>query len=218
MTNQADNQSIKTIRIPISGKSEAGILAAETGVPGDAFAAAVEAVQGTSAIIFAVVAVPYEQYQITPGLSALREKVDSLILVQNGQLDQAVEGLADLLRIAASGSVNLDAADLKSVLRYPGPVHLGVGKAGGKDEYNKAIETAAHSDLTDTEIKNARSMIVGMTAAPGLDMAVVAAVMEKLQNFARPDANIVVALGYDERMADATLHLTVLACNYDPQG
>ena len=48
-------------------------------------------------------------------------------------------------------------------------------------------------------------------------MADVAAVMEQLQSFIRPDANIIVSLGYDERMADAALRLTVLACNYEPQ-
>ncbi len=219
MTNQADTQSIKTICIPISGKSEAVILAAGSGVSTDTIIKEAETVQDICAILFAVVTVPYEQCQITPGLSALREKVDSLILVQKGKLDQAVESLSDLLHTSTSGTINLDAADLKTMLRHSGPVvHLGTGAARGEDEYEKAVDAAVTSDLTGTDIKNTRSMIVGMTAAPDQDMANVTAVMVRLQAAAHPDANIIFALGYDECMTDAALRLTVLACINDPQG
>ena len=207
--------------IPPLSKADSVIITAEAGCEADVLLSAA-AVREKCAITFAIVAIPDPLDASDKGKPAsviemLRGKVDSLILVAGDRLSQAVDGLADLLRNAASGSVNLDAADLKSPLRFPGPVHLGVGAACGKDEYDKAIEAAAHSDLTGTEIKNARSMIVGMTAAPDFDMADVAAVMEQLQSFIRPDANIIVSLGYDERMADAALRLTVLACNYEPQ-
>jgi len=209
--------------LPHLSKADSVIITAEAGCEADMLLSAAEAVREKCAITFAIVAIPdpldaSDKGKTAPVIEMLRGKVDSLILVAGDRLNQAAEGLADLLRSAASGSVNLDAADLKSPLRFPGPVHLGVGAACGKDEYDKAIEAAAHSDLTGTEIKNARSMIVGMTAAPDFDMADVAAVMEQLQSFTCPDANIIVSLGSDERMADVALRLTVLACDYDPQG
>lgn len=209
--------------LPPLSKADSVIIAAEAGCEADMLLSAVEAVREKCAITFAIVAIPdpldaSDKGKTAPEIEMLREKVDSLILVDSERFNQAAEGLADLLRITASGSVNLDAVDLKSVLRFPGPVHLGVGTACGKYEYDKAIEAAAHSDLTGTEIKNARGMIVGMTADPGLDMADVVAMMEQLQSFAHPDANILFSLGVDERLTNAALRLTVLACNYDPQG
>lgn len=210
------------LRLPPLSKADSAIIAAETGCAADILLQAAETVREKCTITFAIVAIPdlldvSDKGDAAPVIEMLREKVDSLILVDSERLNQAAEGLADLMRVAASGSVNLDAADLKSVLHYPGPVHLGVGAACGKDEYDKAILAVAHSDLTGTEIKNARCMIVGMTAAPDLDMADMTAVMERLQTFAHPDANIILSLAFDERLTDAALHLVVLACNYGSQ-
>ena len=212
------------LRLPPLSKADSAIIAAETGCAADMLLQAAETVREKCTITFAIVAIPGRQdvsdkSGAAPVIETLREKVDSLILVQKGKLDQAVESLSDLMHTSVSGTINLDAADLKTMLLHSGPVvHLGTGAASGKDEYEKAVDAAAHSDLTGTDIKNARSMIVGMTAAPDLDMANVTAVMVQLQAVANPDTNIIFALDYDERMTDAALRLTVLACNYEPQG
>lgn len=212
------------LRLPPLSKADSAIIAAETGCAADMLLQAAETVREKCTITFAIVAIPdlldvSDKSGAAPVIETLRKKVDSLILVQKGKLDQAVESLSDLMHTSVSGTINLDAADLKTMLLHSGPVvHLGTGAASGKDEYEKAVDAAAHSDLTGTDIKNARSMIVGMTAAPDLDMANVTAVMVQLQAVANPDTNIIFALDYDERMTDAALRLTVLACNYEPQG
>ncbi len=203
----------ETLCLPAFGETDAAVIAAEAGSMTDTVLMAAEAAWETCALTFAVAA--GEEQDAAPEREALRERVHSLILVPGDMLDRAAEGLADLLRAAAAGAVNLDAADFRSILSHTsGPVHLGIGEARGKDEYEAAIDSAARSDLTGTGLENARRAIIGLTVAPTAEMEDVTRVLERLQSLAHPDAEMLIGLNYDEQLPDAALRLEVLACDY----
>jgi cell division GTPase FtsZ len=206
----------ETLCLPAFGEMDAVVIAAEAGAGADTVLRAAEAAWETCVLTFAVAA--GEGQNAAPEREALRERVHALILVHGDRLDRAAEGLAGLLRDAFAGAVNLDAADFQGILSHaPGPVHLGIGEARGKDEYEAAVESAARSDLTGTGLVNARRAIVGLKASPGTEMEDVTEAMERLRQLAHPDASMLIGLNYDERLPDAGLRLTVLACDYGPQ-
>ncbi len=208
--------SPEALCLPAFGEMDAAVITAEAGARVETVLKAAEAAWGTSALTLAVAA--REGQNAAPELEVLRERVHALILVPGDRLDRAAEGLADLLRVAAAGAVNLDAEDYRAILSHaPGPVHLGIGEARGKDEYEAAVESAARSDLTGTGLVNARRAIVGLKASPGTEMEDVTEAMERLRQLAHPDASMLIGLNYDERLPDAGLRLTVLACDYGPQ-
>lgn len=203
----------ETLCLPDFGEMDAVIIAAEAGAEADTVLRAAEAAWETCALTFAVAA--GEEQDAAPEREALRERVHALILVPWDRLDRAAEGLADLLRDATAGAVNLDAVDFRGILSHaPGPFHLGIGEARGKDEYEAAIDSAARSDLTGTGVENARRAIVGLKVSPGAEMEDVTGVMERLQSLAHPDASMLIGLNYDEQLPDAALRLEVLACDY----
>ncbi len=209
--------SPEALCLPAFGQMDAAVITAEAGARVETVLKAAETAWGTCALTFTVAAAG-EGQSAAPEWEALRERVHALILVPGDRLDRAAEGLADFLRVAAAGAVNLDAEDYRAILSHaPGPVHLGIGEARGKDEYEAAVESAARSDLTGTGLVNARRAIVGLKASPGTEMEDVTEAMERLRQLAHPDASMLIGLNYDERLPDAGLRLTVLACDYGPQ-
>ena len=167
------------------------------------------------------------------GIEALKEKVDTLFVIPNENirkvseqnvtfanaftvsdevLNRAVGGIADLLR--STGFINLDFADLKAILRQSGLAHLGISEASGKGKVDEAAAAAIHSELTETSVNGARRVIVNMTVSEDLPMEDVTTLMEKIQEAAHPDANIIFGLGYDETLVDA-LRLIVIATDFD---
>ena len=166
------------------------------------------------------------------GVQALMEQVDTLFVIPNDNLrkvtDQkvslanafavsdevlirAVGGIADLLR--STGFINLDFADLKTVLRSSGLAHLGIGEASGKSKVEEAAAAVIHSELMDTDIQGARRLIINIIGSPDLPMDDVTAVMERIQLAAHEDANIIFGLGFDENLMDA-LRLIVIATDF----
>lgn len=204
----------ETFCLPAFGEMDAAVIAAEAGAGADTVLRAAEAAWEICVLTFAVAAAG-EGQSAAPEWEALRERVHALILVPGDRLDRAAEGLADLLRDATAGAVNLDAVDFRGILSHaPGPFHLGIGEARGKDEYEAAIDSAARSDLTGTGVENARRAIVGLTVSPGSDLENATWVIEQLQRLTHPDASIIFGLSYDEHLTDAAMRLAVLACDY----
>lgn len=207
--------SLEALCLPAFGQMDAAVITAEAGARVETVLKAAEAAWETCVLTFAVAA--GEGQNAAPEWEALRERAHALILVPGDRLDRAAEGLADLLRDSAAGAVNLDAADYRGILSHaPGPFHLGIGEAGGKAEYDAAVESAARSDLTGTGLENARRMIVGLKVSPSTEMEDVTGVMERLQSLVHPDASMLIGLNYDEQLPDAALRLEVLACDYGP--
>ncbi len=166
------------------------------------------------------------------GIEALREKVDTLFVIPNENirkvtdqnisfanafsvsddvLNRAVGGVANLLR--NTGYINLDFADLKSILRQSGLAHLGISEASGKGKVDEAAAAAIHSDLTETSVNGAKRIIINLTVSEDLSMEDVTSLMEKIHEAAHPDANIIFGMGYDPELVDA-LRLIVIATDF----
>ena len=197
-----------------------------------------EAARSAGALTVAVVTTPFrwegarKTRTADQGIQALLEQVDTLFVIPNDNLkkvtDQkvslanafsvsdevllrAVGGIADLLR--STGFINLDFADLKTVLRSSGLAHLGIGEASGKSKVEEAAAAVIHSELMDTDILGARRVIINIIGSPDLPMDDLSAVMDRIQQSAHEDANIIFGLGFDENLMDA-LRVIVIATDF----
>ncbi|MBR7081600.1 MAG: cell division protein FtsZ [Oscillospiraceae bacterium] len=171
--------------------------------------------------------------QAEEGISNLLGKVDSLLIIPNDRLKhatdqkltfanafeiaddvllQAVTSIADLIK--NTGFINLDFADVTSIMQDAGYAHMGVGHAAGKGKAEDAARTAVSSPLMETSINGARGVLVNITGSLdiGLDDVEVAASL--VQEAAHPDANIIFGASFDETMDDE-IRVTVIATRFD---
>ena len=167
------------------------------------------------------------------GLSQLSQVVDSLVVIPNdrirqvidqktsfrdafkvvdGVLKQGIQSISDL--ISVDGFVNLDFADLCSVMKNAGIAHMGVGYASGKDKAEAAADMAISSPLLETSITGAKAVIINICASNDLlyeDAEFVSTMIEKA---AHPDAAIFWGLVFDDNMNDE-IQVTVIATGFD---
>ena len=144
------------------------------------------------------------------GISALLERVDCLIIIPNERLKliseekitllnafeaadnvlrQGVESVSSLIN--QTGIINLDFADVRTIMKDAGYAHMGVGSAAGKNKAEEAAQAVISSPLLETSIAGARGVIINVTSSPdiGLDDVETAAAM--ITASAHPDANII---------------------------
>ncbi len=198
-----------------------------------------EAARSSGALTIGVVSTPFhwegarKMRTAEQGVQALLEQVDTLFVIPNDNLRKvsaqkvslaeafavsdevlyrAVGGIADLLR--STGFINLDFADLKTILRGSGLAHLGIGEASGKSKVEEAASQVIHSELMETGIAGAKRLIVNLIISQDLPMDDVSAVMERIKSAAHPDANIIFGIGVDEKLQDA-LRVIVIATDFD---
>ncbi len=166
--------------------------------------------------------------QAESGIAALREHVDSLVVIPNERLKlvseqritlvnafsiaddvlrQGVQSISDLIKLP--GLVNLDFADICAVMKDAGYAHMGVGRASGKEK----AQLAASMALLETSINGAKGVIINITSSPdiGLDEIETAATM--IQEQAHEDANIIWGTAFDESMDDE-MSVTVIATGF----
>jgi cell division protein FtsZ len=169
------------------------------------------------------------------GISQLLEHVDTLLVIPNEKLKevseqkitfanafdiadnvlhQAVISIADLLR--NTSFINLDFADLKTIMLGAGYAHMGVGKASGKGKVEEASRDAIYSPLMETSIEGARRVLINVTGSLDITMEDIESVVGRVQAAAHPDANIIFGVDFDEAMADA-LQVIVIATDFDVQ-
>lgn len=174
--------------------------------------------------------------QAEAGIANLREHVDALVVVPNERLKlisetkitllnafqaadnvlkQGVQSISDLINIP--GIVNLDFADVTTIMKDAGYAHMGVGTAEGKDKAEKAAAMAISSPLLETSINGARGVIVNITASSdiGLDEIDVASTM--IHNAAHPDATIIWGAAFDDNLKDQ-MSVTVIATGFEEMG
>jgi len=164
------------------------------------------------------------------GLKELKDKVDSLITVPNEKLLQvlgrstsvleafsaandvllgAVQGIADL--IIRPGMINVDFADVRTVMSEMGQAMMGTGEAVGEDRANEAAEKAIRSPLLeDINLQGARGILVNITAGPDLSLGEFNDVLETVNGFAADNATVVTGTVIDPSLKD-TLRVTVVA-------
>ena len=169
------------------------------------------------------------------GIAKLAENVDSLIVIPNDRLkllsdrcktlteafvvadevlSQGVKSISDLIKIP--GFVNLDFADVCSVMRDAGYAHMGVGTAKGKDKSLQAADLATSSPLLETSISGAKGVIISITSSPDIGLEEVESAAESITEKAHPDANITWGVSFDPNMEDA-ITIVVVATGFDKE-
>ena len=171
--------------------------------------------------------------QAEEGIAALREHVDSLIVIPNDRLKyvseqkitllngfqiaddvlrQGVKSISDLIK--GLGIINLDFADVMSVMKDAGYAHMGVGNATGKEKAETAAQAAIQSPLLETSINGAKGVIINITAAPDLDMEDAEIASTMIAQAAHPEANIIWGVALNEELEDE-MRITVIATGFD---
>ncbi|MBQ2901886.1 MAG: cell division protein FtsZ [Agathobacter sp.] len=165
------------------------------------------------------------------GIENLKENVDTLIVIPNDKLleivdrrttmpdalkkadevlQQAVQGITDLINLPAL--INLDFADVSTVMKDKGMAHIGIGSAKGDDKAIEAVKLAVASPLLETTISGASHVIINISGDISLMDANDAA--SYVQELAGDDANIIFGAKYDETMVDEAT-ITVIATGLD---
>ena len=171
--------------------------------------------------------------QAQDGISKLAEHVDSLIVIPNDRLRaldekkktiaeafaeadevllQGVKSISELIKIP--GFINLDFADVTSVMKDAGYAHMGVGRAKGKDKAECAANAAVSSPLLETSISGAKGVIISITASDDVDLEDVENAAEIITNKAHEDANITWGIAFDPDLDDEMV-ITVIATGFD---
>ena len=167
------------------------------------------------------------------GIVELKERVDTLVTIPNDRLLQVIEkrtsmieafriaddilrqgvqGISDL--IAVPGLVNLDFADVRTIMREKGLAHMGIGKGSGDSRAIDAAKQAIQSPLLETTIDGARGVLLNITGGANLGLFEVNEAAELVSQAAHPDANIIFGAVIDESMEDE-LRITVIATGFE---
>lgn len=170
--------------------------------------------------------------QAEGGICALREHVDSLVVIPNERLKlvseqkitllnafsvaddvlrQGVQSISDLIKLP--GLVNLDFADVTAVMKDAGYAHMGVGRASGKDKAEVAANMAISSPLLETAINGAKGVIINITSSPDIGLDEIETASSMITAQAHEDANIIWGAAFDETMEDE-MSVTVIATGF----
>ena len=167
------------------------------------------------------------------GIANLREQVDSLIVIPNERLKlisqekitllnafeaadnvlrQGVESISALINIPAF--INLDFADVRSIMKDAGHAHMGVGSATGHTKAEESAKAAISSPLLETSISGARGVIINITSSPDIGLEEVETAASLITTSAHPEANIIWGAAFDEAMSDE-MRITVIATGFE---
>ena len=167
------------------------------------------------------------------GISQLRNNVDTLIVIPNQKVMEVVNDKSTLLeafKIAGSvlnkgtkaiadlitvpGLINLDFADIKTVMSNAGSALMGVGEAEGENRAQKAVEAAIDSPLVEATIEGARGVLINVTGGPDLTMAEIEESAKNITQRAAPDANIIFGATIDNELK-GRIKISVIATGFD---
>lgn len=171
--------------------------------------------------------------QAEKGIQELKAKVDTLITIPNDRLlqvvdkstsineafriaddvlRQGVQGISDL--IAVPGLINLDFADVKTIMTETGSALMGIGSARGENRAAEAARIAISSPLLETSIEGAKGVLLNITGGPDLGLFEVNEAAEIISQAADPEANIIFGAVIDEDLEDE-VRVTVIATGFD---
>ena len=163
----------------------------------------------------------------------LRDKVDTLITIPNDRLKdvvskntsivdafrvvddvlrQGVQGISDLITVP--GLINLDFADVRTIMKSAGSALMGIGRASGENRAADAARQAIASPLLEINITGAQGVLFNVTGGPNLGLFEVNEAAEIIKEAADPEANIIFGTVIDERMGDDIM-ITVIATGFD---
>ena len=171
--------------------------------------------------------------QAEKGISALREHVDSLVVIPNERLKyvseakitlanafavaddvlrQGVQSISDLIR--DTGFINLDFADVTAVMKDAGLAHMGVGRAAGKGKAEEAARMAISSPLLETSINGAKGVLINVTGSMDIGLEEVEQAATLVQQAVHPDALTIFGATFDEELDDE-IRVTVIATGFE---
>ena len=171
--------------------------------------------------------------QAERGIESLKGKVDALVVIPNDKLLQIIDrkttfadafkkadvvlmqglqGISDLITV--TGTVNLDFADVKTIMANTGMAHMGIGRASGENRAEDAAKQAVQSPLLETSIEGARGVIINITGGEDLGLQEVNTAAELVQRSVDPEANIIFGTVVDPNMGE-DIQITVIATGFE---
>ena len=171
--------------------------------------------------------------QAEAGIAELAQYVDSLVVIPNERLKlissakltlsnafsiaddvlrRGVQSISDLINVP--GFINLDFADVTSVMKNAGYAHMGVGAATGKDKAELAAKEAISSPLLETSIKGAKGILISMSVSPDVSLDDVDLASTLITNEANPEANVIWGVSFDPELEDE-MHITIIATGFE---
>jgi cell division protein FtsZ len=173
--------------------------------------------------------------QADRGIEALKKNVDTLITIPNDRLlqvvdkktsivdafrvaddvlRQGVQGISDLITVP--GLINLDFADVRTIMTNAGSALMGIGRATGEDRAAKAARLAISSPLLEASIEGAKGILLNITGSSNLGLFEVNEAAEIVAEAADPEANIIFGAVIDESLQDE-IRVTVIATGFEPR-
>jgi len=238
---RAAEDHAEEIEQALSGADMVFVTAGEGGGTGTGGAPVVARIaKSIGALTVGIVTKPFSfegkrrQGQAEEGVASLREEVDTLIVVPNDRLleigdrtismiqafetaDQillaGVQGITDL--ITTPGLINLDFADVKSVMQDAGSALMGIGSSRGADRAIKAAELAIASPLLETSIEGAQGVLMSIQGGSNLGLYEINDAAKLVEEAVHPDANIIFGAVIDDSLGDE-VRVTVIAAGFDP--
>jgi cell division protein FtsZ len=237
---QAAHDHSDEIEEVLKGADMVFVTAGEGGGTGTGGAPVVAKIaRGLGALTVGVVTRPFSfegrrrQQQAESGIEGLRSEVDTLIVIPNDRLlsisdrtvsaldafrsaDQVllsgVQGITDL--ITTAGLINLDFADVKSVMSGAGSALMGIGSARGDDRAVEAARMAVSSPLLEASIDGARGVLLSVSGGSDLGLFEINEAARLVSESAHPDANIIFGAVIDDALGDE-VRVTVIAAGFD---
>jgi cell division protein FtsZ len=233
---RAAEESYDQVKRALRGSDMVFVTAGEGGGTGSGGAPVVARIaRELGALTVGIVTTPFHfegtkrRAQAAEGIEALRANCDTVIVIPNDKLlevldekttmldafriaddvlRQGVQGICDL--ITMPGIINLDFADVKTIMKGAGSALMGIGYATGEDRAMRAAESALSSPLIDTELVGARGILLSIAGGDDLSLFEVNEAAEVVRRGARDDTNIIFGATIDERLT-GQVWITVIA-------
>ena len=170
--------------------------------------------------------------QAEKGIACLSQYVDSLIIIPNEKLKEIGEKITlmnafqvadDVLRhgvqsiselISVPQYLNLDFADVTTIMKDAGYAHMGIGEGAGKDKAETAAKNAISSPLLETTISGAMGILVSITASPDIELADIDTASSLIADQASEDATVIWGVAFDPELEDK-MKITIIATGFD---
>ncbi len=239
---EAAEESRDEIREAIKGSDMVFVTAGKGGGTGTGAAPVIaEISKELGALTVGVVTRPFSfegkrrSDQAEEGIRALREKVDTVIIIPNDRLLQVVEkrtsiidafkvaddilrqgvqGITDLITVP--GLINLDFADVKAIMKDAGSALMGIGLASGENRASESAKAAISSPLLESSVEGATGILLNITGGPDLGLFEVNEAAEVISGAADANSNIIFGAVIDDNIKDE-VKVTVIATGFDKQ-
>ena len=172
---------------------------------------AVNGITNLKANVDTLISIPNDRLLDSVGKESLTEA----FMIADDVLRQGVQGISDLIAVPAM--VNLDFADVRTLMRERGMAHMGIGMATGDKRAAEAARQAVVSPLLETTSNGAKGVLLNITGGADLGIQELSEAASIIQEYADPEANIIMGAGIDEDMGDG-VRRTVIATGFDAPG